>query len=179
MRIAHSLIPWGALVLAATTPWAQAQTPQPLPPTASSTQADWLSPAADTLPLQHPALPASGGVEQTNTPWADANAAIGAFPRGHADVLRWEAAERAGAAAPATTPGSPAVTPAQCPMGMEMHRAMHPQGGAMAMPHGMHHRAAPAAETGSTPAHTGTAQPVAPQASPEAPAPAHHHGGQH
>ena len=102
MRIAHSLIPWGALVLAATTPWAQAQTPQPLPPTASSTQADWLSPAADTLPLQHPALPASGGVEQTNTPWADANAAVGAFPRGHADVLRWEAAQT-----PAPAPTAP------------------------------------------------------------------------
>ena len=149
MRIAHSLIPWGALVLATATPWAQAQTSPPVP-TASSTAADWLSPAADTLPLQHPALPASGGVEQTNTPWADANAAVAAFPRGHADVLRWEAAQRAAAAAPATTPGSPAaVTPAQCPMGMEMHRAMHPQGGAMAMPHGMHHRAASPTDSAS------------------------------
>ena len=165
MRIAHSLIPWGALVLATATPWfqvqVQAQTAPPAP-TASSTQADWLSPAADTLPLQHPALPASGGVEQTNTPWADANAAVAAFPRGHADVLRWEAAERAAAAAPAT------ATP-----------AMHPQGGAMAMamPHGMHHSAA--SPTDSASAQPGTAQPQAPQASPAAPAPAHHHGGLH
>ena len=173
MRIAHSLIPWGALVLAAATPWAQAQTTPPLP-TASSTPADWLSPAADTLPLQHPALPASGGVEQTNTPWADANAAVGAFPRGHADVLRWEAAQRAAVAAPAPAVPATSAMPTQCPMGMETHRAMHPQGGAMAMPHGMHHRAAPAAETGSAPAHPGTTQPVVPQASPAA-AP----GGQH
>lgn len=174
MRIAHSLIPWGALVLAAATPWALAQTSPPSP-TASSTPADWLSPAADTLPLQHQALPASGGVEATNTPWADANAAVAAFPRGHADVLRWEAAERA--AAPATATPATSVMPAQCPMGMETHRAMHPPGGAMAMPHGMHHSAAPSADPAS--AQPGTAQPVAPQASPEAPAPAHHHGGQH
>lgn len=114
MRIAHSLISWSALVLAAATPWAQAQTQQPVPPTASSPPADWLSPAANTLPLQHPALPASGGVEQANTPWADANAAVAAFPRGHADVLRWEAAQRAAPAAAAvpaaaTTPTRPAA----------------------------------------------------------------------
>ena len=173
MRIAHSLIPWGALVLATATPWVQAQTSPPVP-TASSTQADWLSPAADTLPLQHPALPASGGVETTNTPWAEANAAVAAFPRGHADVLRWETAERAAAAAAATA--TPAM-PAQCPMGMETHRAMHPQGGAMAMPHGMHHSAA--SPTDSASAQPGTAQPQAPQANPATPAPAHYHGGQH
>lgn len=127
MRIAHSLIPWGALMLAAATPWAQAQTSPPAL-TASPTPADWLSPAATTQPLQHQTLPASGGVEQTNTPWADANAAVAAFPRGHADVLRWEAAQRAAPAVPAAA-------------------------------------AAPANVTTPT--------------RPVAPAPAHHHGGQH
>jgi hypothetical protein len=30
------------------------------------------------------------GVETTDTDWRQANQAVGEFPRGHIDILRWE-----------------------------------------------------------------------------------------
>lgn len=95
-----------------------------------TTSAAWaLPPVADpasatpTLPYQP--LPASGGVETTPTAWREANAAVGAFPRGHADLLRWEAAQSALADQSAASP--------------------HPQQGH----HGHHH--APVAPSGGRP----------------------------
>lgn len=78
-------------------------------------------------------LPA--GVEQTSVDWKTANATVGQFQRGHADLLKWEqaqekapgkapkkaqpqAAESASPASPASpanpaTPASPASSPAR------------------------------------------------------------------
>lgn len=153
MRIAHTLIPWGAILVAAAAPWAWAQTSPPAQHKAAPPNPDWLNPAADTPSLEHPPLPASGAVEQTHTPWPQANAAVAAFPRGHADVLRWEAAQQASAAVSPSKP-SHSASPAQCPMGMPMPHGTHP---------GMH---------------PGMAPPQASEAMPPA-APSHDHGGQH
>lgn len=161
MRIAHALTPWGAILVAAAAPWAWAQTSPPAPHPAAPPSADWLNPAADSLPLLHPPLPASGAVEQSSTPWPQANTAVAAFPRGHADVLRWEAAQPSRAAA-SSGAHSGNANPAQCPMGMD-----HP----MSMSHGTHrdmHQGM----------HSGMAQPPASEPGPSA-APAHDHGGQH
>lgn len=46
------------------------------------------------------------GVEESATDWKKANAEVGRFTRGHADLLRWE--EQQGLAAP-QTPASAAV----------------------------------------------------------------------
>lgn len=56
------------------------------------------------------------GVETATEDWKKANAAVGQFPRGHADLLKWE--ERQGAnvapapAAPAAAPALPSAPPA-------------------------------------------------------------------
>jgi len=41
------------------------------------------------------------GVELAADDWNKANAAVGQFPRGHADLLKWEQAQEAKPAAPA------------------------------------------------------------------------------
>ena len=82
-----------------------------------------LNPAAPSMPMHHHALPASGQVEAGNTAWADANAAVAQFPRGHGDVLRWEAEQAKAAAAPAPAPAQ--AMPTHCPMGMQMDSAAH------------------------------------------------------
>ena len=52
-----------------------------------------------------PAQAAQPPVEQGSTDWRQANEAVGQFKRGHADVLKWEAANpQAEAAAPYTPP---------------------------------------------------------------------------
>lgn len=51
-------------------------------------------PDAPTAPLQYAAPEATlPGLAQLPTPqgWKDANSAVGQFPRGHADIVRWEA----------------------------------------------------------------------------------------
>ncbi|MDB5843671.1 MAG: hypothetical protein JWP79_981 [Polaromonas sp.] len=50
------------------------------------------------------------GIEQTRVDWKKANADVGQFKRGHADLLKWEQ-EQAGAASPPSSPSSP-PTPA-------------------------------------------------------------------
>lgn len=40
------------------------------------------------------------GVEAASDDWKKANAAVGQFPRGHADLLKWEQAQEAKPAAP-------------------------------------------------------------------------------
>lgn len=64
--------------------------------------ADATDPAAPAAPLQHPPLPASGAVVEGPGDWKAANAAVGEFPRGHADIVRWEAARQ-----PAPTAAEP------------------------------------------------------------------------
>lgn len=54
------------------------------------------------------------GVEAEATDWKKANAEVGQFPRGHADILKWEAQQGA-AKPPAGAPANPAASPARAP----------------------------------------------------------------
>ena len=89
MRPAHTL---SSFFLAACTAAALPVAAQTQAVTGSATD-----PAAATRPLQHLPLPASGGVETAQTDWRSAHQAVAAFPRGHADILAWEAAQARGA----------------------------------------------------------------------------------
>ena len=111
MRPAHplSLFVVAACTAAAFTGWAHAQAARPL---ASDS-------AVATAPLHHTALAASGVVETVETDWRNANAAVSAFPRGHADILVWEAAQAHPAKAPTTT-AAPAAPPPHS-HGMHQH----------------------------------------------------------
>ncbi|MFN3611760.1 hypothetical protein [Tepidimonas sp.] len=89
---------WGPLLLAALTT-AHAQTPHVHPggsPPGTSAPA---MPAAPSAPPSGPAP--AGNATDPATAWRAANDAVGAFPRGHADILRWE---REHAPAPASPP---------------------------------------------------------------------------
>ncbi|MFT4242687.1 MAG: hypothetical protein QM569_10430 [Acidovorax sp.] len=55
-------------------------------------------PGAATAPLNHPALPLPAA-PLAPQPWREANEAVAAFPRGHADIVAWEARQRASAQA--------------------------------------------------------------------------------
>ena len=52
-----------------------------------------LDPAAPSAPLHHSHLPTSGAIVAQPGDWKAANAAVAKFPRGHADVLKWEKAQ--------------------------------------------------------------------------------------
>gem|GEM_PF-676811 len=45
---------------------------------------------APSAPLTHTPLTASGSIVHSPGDWAAANAAVGEFPRGHADIVQWE-----------------------------------------------------------------------------------------
>ncbi|MEG1735898.1 MAG: hypothetical protein RR283_12665 [Comamonas sp.] len=47
-------------------------------------------PSAPTAALQHQALQAGAAIVSQTGDWKAANAAVAEFPRGHADVLKWE-----------------------------------------------------------------------------------------
>jgi hypothetical protein len=51
------------------------------------------------------------GVEEQQDDWKKANAEVAQFPRGHADILKWEQQQR-GAARPAATPAAAPARPA-------------------------------------------------------------------
>lgn len=101
MRLAQLLPMWGLAGWACTAAWAQTSVP---PSSAAPAPAahGWLDPAAPVRPLLHLALPPGAAVVDVVQDWRAANAAVAEFPRGHADVLRWEAAQqgRASMAAP-------------------------------------------------------------------------------
>lgn len=72
--------------------------------------ADAADPAAPVPPPTYrSALPEPvPGIAEPDIPWRDANAAVARFPRGHADVLKWEerqATPAASAPAPVPPPG--------------------------------------------------------------------------
>ncbi len=69
-----------------------AQPTQPAANPAESAPAlgDPASPQAPTAPLRHQAMAASGAIVAQPGDWKEANAAVADFPRGHADVMRWE-----------------------------------------------------------------------------------------
>lgn len=98
MRLAH----FAALAAAlAPSSWAQATGTPAAHPSAPSAHAV-ASAQAPTAPLHHLPLPASGAMADGTDDWKAANAAVGQFPRGHADIVRWEAAQR-----PASAPAMP------------------------------------------------------------------------
>lgn len=95
MRLAHLAALAAAMASHA---WAQAHSGNAaIPPIA---QAD--SAQAPTAPLRHAPLAASGALADGTDDWKAANAAVAQFPRGHADIVRWEAAQH-----PAGAPAMP------------------------------------------------------------------------
>jgi hypothetical protein len=52
------------------------------------------------------------GVETDTLEWKAANAQVGEFPRGHVDILKWEAAQPK---PPAAAPASPSATETRKP----------------------------------------------------------------
>jgi len=91
-----------ALLLPAVTA-ANAQTPTPYPrldPRPTEQAADPATPVPAAL-YASAFAGLSTGVEPALDDWKKANAAVAQFPRGHADLLKWEQAQEAKPAAPA------------------------------------------------------------------------------
>lgn len=83
---------------------------------------DAAQPDAATAPLIHPSLPLQPPLtDATPSPqtWRDAHAAVSAFPRGHTDIVAWEAQQQSTKTPPGPQPTS---TPPQAPT----HQGMHP-----------------------------------------------------
>ncbi len=88
---------------------------------------------APTAPLPYTAMPPQPPlVDALPTPqaWRQAHEAVGAFPRGHADIVTWEAQGGTGAS---PTPAASTAAPMPHHQGMQ-HGMPHET------PHGMHHR---------------------------------------
>lgn len=86
----------GLVLLAPLLSLAQGIAPTPSSPPAPA--ADAAHVAAPTAPLAHPAFASQAPLPDTATSpqsWRAANEAVAAFPRGHADLLAWEARQRA------------------------------------------------------------------------------------
>lgn len=64
---------------------------------------------------------ASGGVAQDTIAWKKAHADVAQFPRGHADLLKWEESHGAEPAA-ATTPAAPAPAAPAAPPAPRGHQ---------------------------------------------------------
>ncbi|WP_375214391.1 hypothetical protein [Aquabacterium sp.] len=113
MRHAHLLAPLGLAALLATSPplHAQADTGPAYPQAPAALLPGALDPSAPRLPLRHAALPPSGAVSQEWADWREANAAVAEFPRGHMDILRWEAGQAGQAAPPSPGHGAHGGTP--------------------------------------------------------------------
>ena len=78
------------------------------PGTPPGTAPSVLNPDAATLALHHSPLPAAMPLAAEVGDWRAAHAAVARFPRGHADVLRWEKAQTPGTA-PAQQPIQPVL----------------------------------------------------------------------
>lgn len=99
---------------------AQAQGPS----ASDATRAD-----APTAPLPYTAMPPQPPLADalpTPQAWRRAHEAVGAFPRGHADIVAWEAQK---GSAPSPTPAASTAT----------SMPHHPQGMQHDMPHGKQH----------------------------------------
>ena len=122
MRPAHSLTSFVlALAMGAIALPSLAAEP-PANATAAENKTAVFNPAAPTAPLQHQPLAASGAIVAQPGDWKAANAAVAQFPRGHADVLKWEKAQ---SAAPVHTAPMPMPTPVPAPA----HHNHHQHGG--------------------------------------------------
>ena len=109
--------------------------PEPAATQAPAADARVASPPPAHQPLHPQPLPQA---QPTAADWRAAHAAVGEFPRGHADILAWEA--RQGAAAERAAPkGAHGATPGSA------HRAMPGGHGSRALPSPeAHHHHAPA-----------------------------------
>ena len=66
--------------------------------------------AAVPPPLYQPAIPAQPrGVESQDADWKKSNAEVSQFPRGHADILKWEKAQGGGATSATPVATGPAM----------------------------------------------------------------------
>lgn len=76
----------------------------PLAALAQGPVANAAQPTAPTAPLVYQPLATAPTTPATPEPqgWREANDAVAAFPRGHADILAWEARQGAAPAAPAS-----------------------------------------------------------------------------
>lgn len=103
--LALAILAWPALN--------QAQ-PVAQPPAAPGSVAD---PAAPVPAMSYRSVldTASKGIVQDTDDWQAANARVGQFPRGHADLLQWEAAQGASRAPDGAAP-PPATSPPDMPM---------------------------------------------------------------
>ena len=107
--------------------------------------------ATAPAPLHHPTLPLQSPQAPTEVDWAAANRAVAEFPRGHADIVNWEAHNAAATVAP-PTPSPPAATTDGTPhpgMRPQMPQQMHDKG-PHPMPHG-HHTNQPTTAPGGRP----------------------------
>ncbi|PUA96300.1 hypothetical protein C8C99_1115 [Acidovorax sp. 107] len=105
---------------------AQAQSPSAL----DAARAD-----AATAPLTYAAMPQQPPLVDTlPTPqaWRQAHEAVGAFPRGHADIVAWEA--QSATAAPSSAPATATAVP-QPPLHQGMQHGNHGGHGAAPRPH--------------------------------------------
>jgi hypothetical protein len=93
---------WGlAMLLPAGAACAQAPAPYPrLDPRPTEQAADPATPVPAAL-YSSAFSGLSTGVEPASDDWKKSNAAVGQFPRGHADLLKWEQARKVPPAAPA------------------------------------------------------------------------------
>lgn len=83
---------------------------------------DAAQPDAATAPLVHQSLslqPALADATPSPETWRNGNAAVGAFPRGHADIVAWEAQQQSARTPPGALPTS---TPPQAPPHQGTHR---------------------------------------------------------
>lgn len=70
--------------------------------------ADPADPAAPVPPLAYrSALPAPTDLAEPVVPWAQANQEVARFPRGHADLVRWEQRQQRESSTPPAAPAAP------------------------------------------------------------------------
>ena len=93
MRPAHYFTICALLFAGATSALPSLAAEPHLAPAAAKTAVAVFNPAAPTAPLQHQPLATSGAIVTQPGDWKAANAAVAQFPRGHADVLKWEKAQ--------------------------------------------------------------------------------------
>lgn len=107
---------------------AHAAEPPPLAPGAPATRPDIAGAPLRHAPLPLQRLPGSDPADTpTDAGWRAAHEAVGAFPRGHADIVAWEARQAGAGTAPSTAPSTPSGT----------HSHSHGSGQGMGG-HGMH-----------------------------------------
>lgn len=85
--------------------------------------ADAADPAVSVPPMAYRSAFAGtpAGVEAGQDDWKNANAQVGQFPRGHADLLKWEERQGGAMPAPSRQEAAPAPASAAPPTGGHHH----------------------------------------------------------